>query len=185
MDEEALASSLVLARAAYRTGANGIGQAVQDLDTKIRQCCGFNADEPSLVELNVAISLLNDIEPTLEFEEDETPDFDWDGARAALTHLCHQAADPSDRGKVWLWAADDRNSSRLASASSHATFIETPDSEKTEGQMAKRYAVNQPIMFLLRQNGSAAMGWRDTPFYWPVIRAQKNTPTAIYTAQVL
>ena len=86
---------------------------------------------------------------------------------------------------VWLWAAKNRNAGRFASESSHATYIETPDSEKTEGDLAKQYAVDYPILFLLRQNGAQAKGWRDTPFYWPVVRAQKNTPTAIYTAETI
>jgi hypothetical protein len=131
------------------------------------------------------IDLLKQIEPTLEFEDDEAPDFDWEALQAALTHLSHQAANPADRGKVWLWAAGDRNSSRLASASSHATYIETPDSERTEGQLAKQFAVDQPILFLLRQNGAEEKGWRGTPFYWPVVRAQSKTPTAIYTAETI
>jgi hypothetical protein len=58
---------------------------------------------------------------------------------------------------------------------------ETPDSEKSEGQLAKTHAIDHPILFLLRQDGTAVKGWRDTPFYWPVVRAQSNTPTAIYT----
>lgn len=79
----------------------------------------------------------------------------------------------------------DRNSSRLASESSHATYIETPDSEKTEGQLAKTYAKEHPILFLLRQNGSEDKDWRGTPFYWPIIHAQARTPTAIYTAETI
>jgi hypothetical protein len=47
------------------------------------------------------------------------------------------------------------------------------------------HAIDHPILFLLRQNGSAEKGWRDTPFYWPVIRAQSNAPTAIYTAETV
>jgi hypothetical protein len=121
----------------------------------------------------------------MEFPEDDAPPFDWDGARAALTHLSQQHSDPKQRGKVWLWAAKDRDSARLASASSHATYIETPDSEKTEGQIAKKFAVDHPVLFLLRQNGTVEKGWRDTPFYWPVIRAQANAPTAIYTAETI
>ena len=42
-----------------------------------------------------------------------------------------------------------------------------------------------PMLFLLRQNGSEDKGWRGTPFYWPVIRAQQKTPTAIYTAETV
>ncbi|MGY4156332.1 hypothetical protein ACVINW_002174 [Bradyrhizobium sp. USDA 4461] len=169
----------------YRTGTNGIGKAIQALDERIEKLCGFNSAKPTLVNLDVAIDLLNRIEPTLEFPEDDAPPFDWDAARAALTHLSHQAAKPADRGKVLLWAATGRNSARLASESSHATYIETPDSERTEGQLAKTYAVSQPILFLLRQNGTEEQGWRGTPFYWPVVRAQSQTPVAIYTAETI
>lgn len=169
----------------YRTGSNGIGKAIEALDERIEKLCRFNAAKPMLVSLDVAIDLLNQIEPTLEFPEDDAPPFDWDAARAALTHLSQQAAKPADRGKVFLWAANGRNSARMASESSHATYIETPDSERTEGQIAKTYAVNQPILFLLRQNGSEEKGWRGTPFYWPVVRAQSRTPVAIYTAETI
>jgi hypothetical protein len=169
----------------YRTGANGIGVAVHSIDAIVEGVCGFNADEPQLVPLDVALELLRKIEPTMTFPEDDAPPFDWDAAEAALTHLAHQHSNPKERGKVLFWAAQDRNSARLASESSHATYIETPDSEKTEGQLAKKFAIESPILFLLRQNGAEAQGWRGTPFYWPVIRAQARTPTAIYTAETI
>jgi hypothetical protein len=169
----------------YKTGANGIGKAIEALDVKIAAVCGFDTDVPKLVPLQTAISLINDIEPTLHFPEDDAPSFNWDSVRAALTHLSQQHADPSQRGMVLVWAAKDRNAARMASASSHATYIETPDSEKTEGQLAKTHAIDHPILFLLRQQGAAEKGWRDTPFYWPVVRAQAHTPNAIYTAETI
>jgi hypothetical protein len=169
----------------YRTGANGIGRIVEALDLRVAELCGFNTDQPKLVPLETALELLNAIKPTMHFPEDDAPPFDWDAAEAALTHLSQQHPGPAERGKVLLWAAKDRNSSRLASESSHATYIETPDSEKTEGQLAKKFAINHPILFLLRQDGTEEKGWRGTPFYWPVIRAQTNTPTAIYTAETI
>ncbi|HMM57904.1 MAG TPA: Z1 domain-containing protein [Rudaea sp.] len=172
-------------QAGYRTGANGIGKAIDAIDAKVEKLCGFNAQEPKLIPVQTAIELHKDIKPTLFFEEDDAPPFDWDAAEAVLAHLSQQHADPSKRGMVWLWAAKNRNAGRFASESSHATYIETPDSEKTEGDLAKQYAVDYPILFLLRQNGAQAKGWRDTPFYWPVVRAQKNTPTAIYTAETI
>ncbi|MBR1296624.1 Z1 domain-containing protein [Bradyrhizobium sp. AUGA SZCCT0042] len=169
----------------FRTGANGIGQKIQALDEMIEIVCGFNSDAPRLIPLKTALRLLDQIEPTLVFDDEDAPEFDWDSAKGALTHLSFQAQNPDDRGKVFLWAAKDRNSARLASEGSHATYIETPDSEKTEGQLAKKYAIDQPILFLLRQEGSEDQGWRGTPFYWPVIRAQRRTPTAIYTAETV
>ena len=169
----------------HRTGANAIGEIVEAIDEEVARVCGYNADEAKLVALNTAIEFLDRIEPTMLFPDEDAPAFDWDGARAALTHLSQQHPDPNQRGKVWLWAGKDRNSARMASESSHATYIETPDSERTEGQIAKKFAIDTPILFLLRQNGTAEKGWRDTPFYWPVIRAQANAPTAIYTAETI
>jgi hypothetical protein len=169
----------------YRTGAKGIGKTIQAIDERIESLSDFNSKVPKLVSLTEAIDLLNRIEPTLEFPADDAPPFDWDAARAALTHLSQQASNAADRGKVLLWAAKGRNSARFASESSHATYIETPDSERTEGQLAKEYAILHPIVFLLRQEGAEEKGWRGTPFYWPVIRAQSQTPVAIYTAEII
>lgn len=171
----------------YRTGANGIGEIIDRLDAEVTKLCGFNADKPTLVPVETALNLLRQIEPTMHFPEDDAPPFDWDGARAAVAHLSQQHPIAAERGKVLLWAAKDRNSARLASESSHATYIETPDSEKTEGRLAIEFARNHPILFLLRQEGSDVLdkGWRGTPFYWPVIRAQAETPTAIYTAETI
>ena len=169
----------------YRTGASGIGKIVEAIDSKVLELCGYDANQPVLVPVATALELLKQIEPTMHFPEDDTPPFDWDGARAALAHLSQQHSNPAERGKVLLWASTGRNSARLASESSHATYIETPDSEKTEGQIAKTYATDYPILFLLRQDGNEDKGWHGTPFYWPVIRAQTRTPTAIYTAETI
>jgi hypothetical protein len=88
---------------------------------------------------------------------------------------------------VLLWAARDRNSGRKSDSSSHTFggYIETPDSTKTEGQIATKFGIDHPMLFLLRQNGTEEKGWRGTPFYWPVIRAQAHSPTAIYTADTI
>lgn len=169
----------------YATGAHGIQKAIERIDRRVAEVCGFGAARPELVPLATAIELLDAIAPTLVFDEDEALHFDWDAAKAALTHLSYQHADTGQKGRVLLWAARDRNIGRLAGASSHATFIETPDSEKTEGRMASTYAIEHPILFLLRQDGSKEKGWQGTPFYWPVVRAQERTPTAVYTTETI
>jgi hypothetical protein len=172
----------------YQTGNNGIGRAIEELDRKIEPICGFNAPQPVLVDLKIAREILRKIQPTLVYDKnDDITPFDWDAADAVLCHLSQQAANPEDRNQVWLWAAKDRDATRKTSATSHTAggFLETPDSEKTEGRLARQFAINQPILFLLRQEGRKDKGWRDTPFYWPVIRAQGNTPTAIYATHSL
>jgi hypothetical protein len=165
----------------YKTHIAG---TIAEIDEMVKKLCDFDADKPQFVDLKVALDLLSKIEPTLEFDEtDEVKPFDWGAASAALRHLSHQHPDPEQHGKVLLWAAKGRQSSRLASAGSHAKFIETPDSDKTEGAMTRKYAINHPILFLLRQDGKKGDGWRDTPFYWPIVRAQANTPPVIYTSE--
>ncbi|WP_223484509.1 Z1 domain-containing protein [Stenotrophomonas indicatrix] len=170
----------------YRTGKGGIGKAVLSIDQLVEGITSFDADQPVLVSLGDAQAILRKIEPTLLFEDPaDAPPFDWEAAHSALVHLSAQHPIESKRGKVWLWAATGRNSKRLAGETSHAKYIETPDSEKTEGQLAKKYAIDNPIVFLLRQEGSADRGWRDAAFYWPVIRAQVNAPTAIFATEVI
>lgn len=169
----------------HRTGQNGIGKTIEALDNQVVQLCGFNADAPALVPLQTALDLLAQIETTLDFPEDDAPPFPWDAARAALCHLSQQHPDATQRGQVLLWAARDRKSARMAAPGSHATYIETPDSEKTEGVLTRNHAISHPILFLLRQDGEKDKGWNDTPFYWPVIRAQANTPPAVYTSESL
>ena len=94
------------------------------------------------------------------------------------------ASNPTERGQVLLWAANERNSARLASESSDAAHRSTRLRE-TEGRLAKTHPVAHPILFLLRQDGTEEHGWRGTPFCWPVIRAQSLTPTAMYTAETI
>lgn len=151
----------------YRTGKDGIGQVIDQLDVKITELCGFKADEPTLIPLSTALDILRQIEPTLRYEDGDVPAFDWDAARAALCHLSQQHPDPAERNQVLLWAAKDRNSARKADSGSHTGgYIETPDSAKTEGKIAMQFSVDHPMLFLLRQNGSDApdKGWRGTPF---------------------
>jgi hypothetical protein len=159
-----------------------IDKAILAIDQIVKANGGFNANAPLLVDESLALDLLDRIEPTLEYiEEEDSEPFDWNAAKAILRYLARLKSSKAP-GKVYLWAADGRDSARYASEASHATFIETPDSEKTEGKLARENAIDYPILFLLRQNGKKDKGWRDANFYWPVLRAQRNTPTSIYAS---
>lgn len=116
-------------------------------------------------------------------EKEDAPIFNWEMAYSALTHLSHQ--NKNEQGKVLIWTANNRNSARLSSSGSHSTYIETPDSPKTEGLIAKKFAIAHLILFLLRQNGRKDKGWNDMPFYWPVIRAQCNAKTSIFALDTI
>lgn len=164
-----------------------ISETIEALDTQLEALTPFSADEPIQITLSTALELLDTIATTLEWidEEEDAPPFDWSSAKSALTHLSSQHPDTTQRGKVLLWTATNRNINRLASERRQAVYADNPDSPKTEGALTRAHAIDVPILFLLRQNGDEDKNWRGTPFYWPVIQAQANTPTSIYTAEAI
>ena len=164
-----------------------ISTTIEALDTKLVSLMSFSADEPIVIPLSAALELIDTIAPTLEWidNEEDAPPFDWTSAKSALTHLSSQHPDKTQRGTVLLWTATNRNINRLASEKRQAVYADNPDSPKTEGALTRAHAIDMPILFLLRQNGDEDKNWRGTPFYWPVIQAQANTPTSIYTAETI
>jgi hypothetical protein len=139
-------------------------------------------DMPMLIDVEQAIGLLDLAEPAFEFDEGYS--FDWDAARSSLTYLAGLSKS-GETNKVWLMTYIDRNVSRLAGETSHAEYIE-PDSTRTEGKVRKEFALDNPILILIRQNGNEEpQGWRGGAFWWPVVSAQQNTPTAIFAHETL
>jgi len=139
-------------------------------------------DMPMLIDVEQAIGLLDLAEPAFEFDEGYS--FDWEAARSSLTYLAGLNKS-GETNKVWLMTYIDRNVSRLAGETSHAEYIE-PDSTRTEGKVRKEFALDNPILIFIRQNGNEEpQGWRGGAFWWPVISAQQNTPTAIFAHETL
>ena len=161
-----------------------ISKTIEELDAQLEALLPFSADAPVEIPLSTALQLLDKISTTLEWidEEEDAPPFDWSSAKSALTHLSSQHPNTEKKGLVLLWTANNRNISRLASEKRQAVYADNPDSPKTEGALTRKHAIDTPILFLLRQNGPEEKDWRGTPFYWPVIQAQANTPTSIYSA---
>lgn len=167
-----------------KTGKNSIIPIINKLDQKLETLIEFNSSVPKLIDTDTALDLLKEIENTLKFDENvDTLPFNWDMAYAALIHLSHQNQDESQRGKIWLWTAKDRNLKK-PSITSNAHIADSPDS-KTEVKLAHKYAIDSPILYLIRQNGKKEDGWNDTPFYWPVIRAQSNAKTSIFALETI
>ena len=129
-----------------------------------------------------ALEILSLIEPTLESEPGY--EFSWNAAQAALEYLSHTAKGESEKGTVWCLVRKDRNASRKVQGGKDS-FYDSPDTSQREGAIAREVAIDTPMLMLFRQNGSAAAGWRDTPFYWPVMVAQENTETAIFAEEAM
>ncbi len=159
-----------------------VREVYRKIEAAINELGGFNRDEPLLIDLEKCEQLIRTIQETMYFP-DKTSVFDWDSAVMVMRHLSNQTSDAMLKGKVLLWAAKDRNVKREAGARSHAVYVETPDSARTEGELARTHAIDTPILFLLGQRGEVAQGWNGDPFFWPVLRAQQNAPATIYAPE--
>ena len=165
----------------YKTEIAGV---VSDLDRGIGSICGFNQDAPTLVSVQTGIQLLKRISITLENgPEDEASPFDWSVAYDVMAHLSEQSSNNINKGKIWLWTARGRELGRKKQC--NKIFQDSPDSPQTEGKLWSKYAIDNPILFLLRQEGGETQGWRGCPFYWPVMQSQKNTLTSVYATETI
>ncbi|MGE3978481.1 MAG: Z1 domain-containing protein [Nitrospira sp.] len=154
---------------------------VRQVDAILDQALGGqDQTEPFEVSLPFALDLLRRIEPTLILDSDEGYEFDWEAARAALEYMSGRARTSNNRGKIWCLVRKDRNISRFQPALGPPYFSDSPDTAQREGAIARRVAIDMPMLMMIRQNGTEDHGWRGTPFYWPVIMAQENIPISIF-----
>jgi hypothetical protein len=133
---------------------------------------------PFDVPLHDASEILDLLDPTfVDFE----PGFEdrWDVAeyKAILRHLSESCPNPINRGRVFLLVRTGR---ALARKQLSGQFSDSPDTAQREGEMAKAVAQDLPVLMLIRQNGATAQGWRDCPFWWPVIMTPANTRTTLF-----
>lgn len=163
-----------------------IASVIQELDSLLEGIRpGSDFAEPFEIPFTVAEDIMQRISQTLIMATEEGYDFDWEAARAALHFMSESSNDPLRRGNVWCLVRTDRNLSRKVSMGSHAVYSDAPDTTRTEGAVARRVAIEAPMLMLFRQNGRVEQGWRDTPFYWPVIVAQQNLTTSIFAHETM
>lgn len=167
----------------YKTRVNPIVEQIDKLLEDLRSAAGF--DEPFEIPLPVALDILRRIEPTLLMQEDDGYKFDWEAACAALQYMSNAAHESAKRGKVWCLVRKDRNISRYQPALGAPFYSDSPDSAQREGAIARRVAIDGPMLILTRQNGLENEGWRGTPFYWPVIMAQRSLRTSIFAHETM
>ena len=128
--------------------------------------------------LNVAQKILGDIFSTYEIDESI---FIGDGLKAisaSLEFLSKNTANSQNKGKVWCLVRKDRSMSRFREEGNR--LENAPDTPKREGVIAKQVAIDIPILMLFRQAGEEEKGWRGHSFWWPVMMAPQQTPTAIF-----
>lgn len=162
----------------FQTVAKTNGRAnLQALDEKVRVLCGGKLEGTASIPVEIAVKLLDLAYLNLE-SEDEDHD-DRKAHVAALEHLSKLAVDPSVRGNVLLIAAADRDVVRIREG---GRFTNAPDT-KQQADFARLKATNTPVLMLLRQNGLESSGWRELPFWWPVVVVPQDAVTSVFAAE--
>ncbi len=165
----------------FQTGFKSyISKDVAAIDDFVHSLLGANRpEEPVLIDAEQAASILRMIEKSLLFEDD---DYQWDfeGHIAALEHLTRTSPDEANRGKVWMFVLEGRDLARMREDGQRFSNEPTSYQERT---LVNQTATDLPVLWLIRQNGREAKGWRDTPFWWPLITPQASAQTTIFASR--
>jgi hypothetical protein len=157
----------------FQTVSKTNGQKnLQILDKKIHSLTP-GGEGSVLISSEHAVELLNLAYANLEFEdlEDELKAY-----AAALEHLSRISKNSEQSGKVLLITARDRNVARYRE---QGRFSNAPDTKQQQEEAGER-AKDIPVLELLRQNGTESQGWRDLPFWWPVVIVPIAAVTSIF-----
>lgn len=161
----------------FQTVSKSTGRkAVERLDSRVEALAGGKRDEPVLIPLAQAIELLSAAYESLVFEDDT--DDERRAYVAALEHLSRTSSDTEIRNSVWLIVATERRVTRYRAG---GRFSNAPDT-KQQADLARELARDIPALLMLRQEGAESDGWRDLPFWWPVIVTPRNAVTSIFVA---
>jgi hypothetical protein len=155
-----------------------IRSALEELDEVInKQIPSGDRNQPFLIELTLVQSIIDKISEMLIFE----PDYPWDikAFKACVEFLSKNTENKRVKDKIWCIVRVDQNIKRIKEDGSFSNAPDTGTGE-TAFEMAKKVAIDIPAIILIRQNGSQDQGWRDSPFWWPVLVAPKKTRTVIY-----
>ena len=82
--------------------------------------------------------------------------------------------------KVHLLVRRNRNLSRYRAKEQR--FSNDPLSYQDRPR-AEELAQSAPVLALVRQNGSSSDGWRDTPFWWPILVPPARAKPMIFASR--
>jgi len=136
-------------------------------------------EKPFLIEFSTANSIIDMISETLVMELD----WEWEAFKSCMEFLSKNTENNETRSKIWCLVRTERELSRIKG--SDGSFSDAPDTGKTDTDPAREIAVDIPALILIRQNGSAEIGWRGCPFWWPVLIAPKKMRPVIFASKLV
>lgn len=140
----------------------------------------IEAGRAFLLEVDVAKAIIDLVAETLEFE-DEGSGWDVSAFKSAMDYLSKSISVQERKGKLWCIVKRDRNINRMRPG---GRVQNAPDT-KQEQAMASSLDDETPVLMLLSQEGKEKQGWRDCPFWWPVLQVPRKTKTTIFASEMV
>ncbi len=154
-----------------------IARTIETVDRLI-PTAATDVDRPLKISTDAAIEIVGLIKTTLD--DSEVEPFDWKAMVGAIEYYSRIAAPEADRGNCWILAATNRDISRVRAGGRFSNAPHTKQQEAIVSSLGDRL----PILMLFRQNGLAENGWRDAPFWWPVLFPPIRSAPAVFAASV-
>jgi hypothetical protein len=137
-----------------------------------------DSKQPVRFKCETAVQILDLLEGAFRFEDGYS--FDWEACRAAVEYFSRVASPPSERGDCWIIAPKGRTITRRRPG---GRYSDAPLSYQ-ERAAFRSLGGGLPILALLGQEGREDDGWRDCPFWWPVLVAPAQAAPSIFASTV-
>jgi hypothetical protein len=164
----------------FQTGTKtAISNTITEIDSIVKSTTGFKKNGFFEMDSAVVQDIIKKIRSTFIYESNAVCTFnaglEWD-ANEMLAAI-EYSLQGKESNKVLIHYADNRNMSRLRE---NGKYIDAPDDGNSDTAPSRAMAVDYPVLMLLRQNGKKEDGWRDTPFYWPVLIVPTHIKKVMY-----
>ena len=128
-----------------------------------------------MIDRELAINILRRIRSTFIYNRpvDANEGLEWDVEETISILEWALGA----HNKLYCLRRDNRELSRYRK---NGGFMDAPADGRTDLAPARAKAIDVPLLMFIRENGAEAKGWRDAPFYWPLLMVQQNVRSAIY-----
>lgn len=168
---------------AFQTGYKTyVFQHVAALDGFIASKLKPDAPEaPVLVSLAAAEHLIDLVYETFEDTNDFGYEWDVEAFKASMEYVSRLSPDAEERGMLYLLARRGRDNVRIRDS---GRPFDAPDTAHVEGAIAKTVAKTAPMLMMFRQNGTKERGWRDCPFWWPVLYMPQRMGTVVFASDI-
>ena len=162
----------------FQTGsATAISPIISALDQRIRALPEFDPQKFFEISVDEASAIAAEIRKTFIYDRstDNNEGMEWN---VGEFNGVMKYATKNSNGKLWCMYRENRNMSRIRM---NGDFVDSPDDGRTDLAPSRAIATDRPVLMLIRQNGTQDQGWRNTPFYWPVLVCPKNVKPVIFT----